>query len=274
MAITALRLVLAAGAVLVVGCGDDRPERVAEMKPVSLERELPETDPEAVALTVDAPATSAESVSLPVRVETPKTTEAYWSVTAAEIANHGERPAGTAGTIDAGSLVLPRSVHPGRVHGSDTWLIEMPVVYAASAGFDRPLTRIDVTLTLSGEAKDWRIMAIRDVGHRGLRFGPVPPAQDGGDSFWFRSDQLWPALERVENAGEAAWTLEQQDVEPLPTEAPLYAVVTAPKGAKRAKASIDARVWFAKGGEATLTLPTASIAIELTPPPPVKNAKR
>jgi hypothetical protein len=142
----------------------------------------------------------------------------------------------------------------------------LPLTFKANAGFDKPLTRIDLAIDLGGDSRGWSILPITDVGYEGLRFGPNP-MPDGPFQYWFRSDQLIPSLERNEDRTRAGWRLRHPDGSRLPAVSTWYGVIAAPKGSRRAGATVQARMWFSPGDEATVLLPAQRIGVDLVEPP-------
>jgi hypothetical protein len=188
--------------------------------------------------------------------------------------------------------VLPLPVPPARcpdagiAPGRELWLLALPMSFQAANGFDKPLTRVDLTLNLgdtvanAAEASpgstsqtalkptkaqrltgDWTLSPIKDVGYSGLRFGPNP-MPDGPFQYWFRSDQLIGVLVQDDGRERAAWRLHHTDGSPIPGTTTWYGVIAAPKGAKHAVATVQAKLWFTRGNEATVTLPAERIAID------------
>jgi hypothetical protein len=277
-----LPLLVAALAAL-SACGHREHARVVETPPPSKERAIPEADPPMVPLAAEDPAVSPTTVAIPVTVPIDDRPENYWSVTSDTIANAGTAPAVDAGrpiatkkgaepqvgwpTVDAGALVLPGAVHPGRVddagaaEGRELWLLALPVDFVAKSGFDKPLTRIDLSLELGANTRDWTILPLKDVGYDGLRHGPNP-MPDGPFQYWLRSDQIIPALARDEGRRFGDWRLRHADRSAIPPSTMWYAVLATPRGAKHADATVRARLWFTRGNEATVTLPEQRIGID------------
>jgi hypothetical protein len=280
-----LPLVVAALAGL-AGCGDREQARVVETPPPSNEKAMPQHEPPPVALAVEDP-DAAGALAVPVTLTLDDHPQGYWSVTSDQIANTGvsdaqpkERPAAapapvkggaqpakTWPTVDAGDLVLPSTIEPGRIEdvadGRELWLMVLPLNFKARGGFDKPLTRIDLAMDFA-EAKGWSILPIKDVGYEGLRYGPNP-MPDGPFQYWFRSDQLIPALMREEDRERGAWRLRHADGSQLPAMSTWYGVIAAPKGEHRAAVTVQARLWFTAGYEANVLLPPTRVALDFHP---------
>jgi hypothetical protein len=288
----------------VTACGQRQESDAAKPAPEP-KRVAPQAGHDVAAtFAIGEPAASPETVSVPVVFALDQRAHGFWAVSSDEIANSGTRPKATGGgpwpTVDAGELVMPSRVHPGRINGAaggeddDLYLLEIPLAFHGRSGFDKPLTRIDLQLSLgtaataeastakptaeqqkeqarqrqarAEEVRGWSIMMLRDVGHAGLRYGPPPGKPNDPDRYWFRSDQLLAAMRLNGGAQYAAWRILSTDRRTIPPQKTCYAVLSAPRGSHGGTAEMQARLWFSPGDEATVVLPAQTIAIDFAPP--------
>ncbi len=317
-----------------VGCGHrqdrqivDQPEHQGATQAPPLVVKSPVTT-----ISVEEPSADAQTFSVPVVIELDDIPEGFWSVSSADIANaaDGSSPAKTPQpsapkaaahktathgapatasswhAVDAGELVLPATLHPGRVEMNgraargaaaeprishiyadthEVYLLKIPIEYRANAGFDKPLTRIDVTVTLGDTvasaqpaspgmvaprqpkssyartSSDWAIKPIKDLGYNGLRHGPNP-MPDGVEEYYFLGDQMLAALVADVPYLNAYWSIKASQKQ-IPGKTDWYAQLLVPKGASRGTITVQAKLWFSPGDEAVVVLPATLVALDV-----------
>ncbi|MBA3709009.1 MAG: hypothetical protein H0W83_09350 [Planctomycetes bacterium] len=223
-------------------------------------------------------------------------------------------------TVDAGALQVPHTVRPGRLimngptqKGAEAepqfefplaathecFLLKVPMTYVAAAGFDKPLTRVDVTLVLgdvvgemaapspgnqpaapqkSGKKRSlsglWQIQDINAVGFSGLRFGPNP-MPDGPEQFYFLSERLLGRLNDTRPINASYWRVDANAARAIPGEIDVFALLVVPKKSRQGVATLQAKMWFTPGNEATVVLPAQTLQISFDPlvEPPVAKGR-
>jgi hypothetical protein len=280
---------------LVCACGhrDTATADVSTPEPVVSQRITRDGDRMAVA-PAERPAVSPEVSTLPVPLPIVGETRNpdYWSLTAASIDEAGgvsssssataaatappSRPVGGGGSSPrrAGALLAPVTVYAGRIQSDSTaslWLVALPIAFQAEPGFAKPLSRIDVTLTL-GEHGGWSLIAIPSIGFKGLRHGPLPLPL-GPIQYYFRSDELFSTLEQAGASHQASWSFSSREQQALATRTTCFAVVMAPAGTHEiATAVVHSVLRFSPGPEATVVVGDAHLNIALAAPPrPLPN---
>ncbi|MBA2479184.1 MAG: hypothetical protein H0V44_00870 [Planctomycetes bacterium] len=202
--------------------------------------------------------------------------------------------------IRPGRLVMNRAVAKGAdaepqldfpyAATHECYLLKVPMTYAAAADFDKPLTRVDVTFVL-GDVRDemadaspgtapvqaqpeakkkrridgmWQIHDIKDIGFNGLRFGP-DPMPDGPEQHYFLSERLLGRLNDTRTLRRAYWSFVANSARRIPGEITAHALLVVPKKAIGGIGTMQMKLWFTPGDEATVVLPAHTIDISFAP---------